>query len=96
SLAIAYFVACAFVALNLVVDFVQRYVQRRTGRSFSARLRWQGARVVHLGALLMFVGIAGSSGFEVQKQVATKMDEILAPKPVATKVATKPVLERVV
>jgi integrase len=27
---------------------------------------------------------------EVQKQVATKMDEILMPKPVATRVATKP------
>jgi hypothetical protein len=26
---------------------------------------------------------------EVQKQVATKMDEILVPKPVATSVATK-------
>jgi integrase len=28
---------------------------------------------------------------EVQREVATKMDEILAPKPVATRVATKPV-----
>jgi len=28
---------------------------------------------------------------EVQKQAATKMDEILGPKPVATRVATKPV-----
>ncbi len=33
---------------------------------------------------------------EVQKQVATKMDEILGPQPVATTVATKPVPERVV
>jgi hypothetical protein len=29
---------------------------------------------------------------EVQKQVATKMDEILDPKPVATTVATEPLL----
>jgi len=33
---------------------------------------------------------------EVQKQAATKMDEILGPKPVATSVATKPVSGRVV
>lgn len=33
---------------------------------------------------------------EVQKQVAVKMDEILAPKPVATMVATKPSPESVV
>jgi hypothetical protein len=33
---------------------------------------------------------------EVQKQTATAMDEILTPKPVATKVATKTVSERVV
>lgn len=33
---------------------------------------------------------------EVQRQVATKMDEILGPKPVATTVATKPVSERIV
>ncbi|MGA2268142.1 MAG: hypothetical protein ABSH44_06685 [Bryobacteraceae bacterium] len=33
---------------------------------------------------------------EVQKQVATKTDEILAPNPVATRVATKPFLARVV
>ena len=33
---------------------------------------------------------------EVQRQVATKMDEILRPKPVATTVATKPVSGRIV
>jgi integrase len=32
---------------------------------------------------------------EVQREVATKMDEILAPKPVATRVATKPVSEQI-
>jgi integrase len=33
---------------------------------------------------------------EVQKEVATKMDDILAPKRVATRVATKPVSEQIV
>ena len=72
SLAIAYLVACGFVALNLGADFVQRYTRRPRGGSFAASLRWHGARVVHLGVLLAFVGIAGSSGFDVQKQVALR------------------------
>ncbi len=38
----------------------------------SAGLRWYGARVVHIGLLLAFVGIAGSGGFDTQKQVALR------------------------
>lgn len=72
SLAVAYLVACAFVALNLAADFVQRYTRPQGSRSFTVSLRWHGARIVHVGVLLAFVGIAGSSGFEVQKQVALK------------------------
>jgi cytochrome c-type biogenesis protein CcmF len=72
SLAIAYFVACAFVGLNLVVDFVQRYARRQEGGTLMASLRWHGARVVHIGVLMAFIGIAGSSGFDVQKQVALR------------------------
>jgi cytochrome c-type biogenesis protein CcmF len=77
-LAVAYLVACAFVAVNLVADFVQRYTRREaTGEttSVSARLRWYGARTVHVGVLLAFVGIAGSGGFDLQKQVALKPGE---------------------
>jgi hypothetical protein len=33
---------------------------------------------------------------EVQERIATKMDEILKPKPIATTVATKPILQRAV
>jgi cytochrome c-type biogenesis protein CcmF len=74
-LAIAYLVACAFVAVNLAADFVQRYTRRQEGRSFTASLRWHGARIVHIGVLLTFVGIAGSSGFDIEKQVALKPGE---------------------
>ncbi len=101
NLAAAYLVACAFVGLNLIADFVQRYARRGVGRvglappeaggirvggasptlqpqtsGFSASsLRWYGARVVHIGVLLAFVGIAGSGGFDTQKQVALRPGE---------------------
>jgi cytochrome c-type biogenesis protein CcmF len=75
SLAIAYLVACAFVGLNLAADVVQRYARRKGGGSFTASLRWHGARVVHIGVLMAFVGIAGSGGFGVEKQVALKPGE---------------------
>jgi len=93
NLAVAYLVACAFVALNLAADFVQRYTRRRVpspgkrGRassqgehayasvSMAPTLRWYGARIVHIGVLLTFVGIAGSGGFDVEKQVALKPGE---------------------
>ncbi|MCU0914053.1 MAG: cytochrome c biogenesis protein CcsA [Planctomycetes bacterium] len=75
SLAIACLVACAFVGVNLGADFVQRYAGRREGRTLRASLRWHGARVVHLGVVLAFVGIAGSSGFDVEKQVALRPGE---------------------
>ncbi len=86
KLAIAYFVACGFVGLNLAADFVQRYARRRADdrgrrtegggtRRLSSGLRWYGARVVHIGVLLTFVGIAGSGGFDVEKQVALRPGE---------------------
>ncbi len=77
-LAIAYLVACAFVAINLVADFIQRYTRRgEAGEVMPVRasLRWHGARIVHIGVLLAFVGIAGSGGFDRQKQVALKPGE---------------------
>jgi cytochrome c-type biogenesis protein CcmF len=73
-LAVAYLVVCAFVAVNLAADFVQRY-RRRASSSWSAGLRWYGARIVHIGVLLTFVGIAGSGGFDLEKQVALRPGE---------------------
>ncbi len=80
KLAVAYLVVCAFVALAVGADLVQRY-RHRKGRSgaqpFGPSLRWYGARVVHVGVLLAFVGIAGSGGFDVKKQVALNLGERL-------------------
>ena len=75
ALAVAYLVACAFVGVNLAADFVQRYARRGTGaeaRPLRVNLRWYGARTVHIGVLLTFLGIAGSGGFDLEKQVALK------------------------
>lgn len=75
SLAIAFLVACAFVGVSLTADFVQRYVRPGPGaesRSLRASLRWYGARIVHIGVLLSFIGIAGSGGFGTEEQVALR------------------------
>ncbi len=75
NLPIAYLVASAFVGLNLAADFVQRYARRRTSAAaprLSATLRWYGARIVHIGVLFAFVGIAGSGGFDVKQDVALR------------------------
>jgi cytochrome c-type biogenesis protein CcmF len=78
NLAVAYLVACAFVGLNLAADFMTRYVRRRMrpdSQTPSSGLRWYGARVVHIGVLLTFVGIAGSGGFDTEKQAALRPGE---------------------
>jgi cytochrome c-type biogenesis protein CcmF len=78
SLAIAYFVVCGFVGLGLAGDFVERYARRRPGAErppLRATLRWYGARVVHVGVLMTFIGFAGSGGFDVEKQAALKPGE---------------------
>ena len=75
NLAVAYLVACAFVGLNLAADLVERNIRRRTSAAaprLSSTLRWYGARIVHIGVLLGFVGIAGSGGFDVKKEIALR------------------------
>jgi cytochrome c-type biogenesis protein CcmF len=46
-----------------------------TASNRSSSLRWYGARIVHIGVLLTFVGIAGSGGFGTEKQVALRPGE---------------------
>jgi cytochrome c-type biogenesis protein CcmF len=66
DLALVCLVLCLFAGLNLLVDVVRG----RTGG-----LRWCGARIVHLGVVLAFVGIAGSGGYGLEKQVALRPGE---------------------
>ncbi len=63
NLALICLVLCGFAGLNLLLDVVQRH---------SCRPRWYGARIVHLGVVLAFVGIAGSGGYGLERQVALR------------------------
>ncbi|MBN1359015.1 MAG: heme lyase CcmF/NrfE family subunit [Sedimentisphaerales bacterium] len=69
SLALACLVICAFVGANLVADVVLRFQQRRPDA------RWLGARIVHLGVLLAFIGIAGSGGYDIEKDIALRQGQ---------------------
>jgi len=63
ELALICLVICLFAGLNLFADLWQKRVRT---------LRWCGARIVHLGVLLAFVGMAGSGGYDLEQQVALK------------------------
>lgn len=66
NLALICLLLCVFAGLNLLFDVIQRRPRR---------LRWYGARIVHLGVVLVFVGIAGSGGYGLEKQVALRPGE---------------------
>jgi len=70
SPAISYFIICAFAAVNLGFEL---FKGRTTGTSRT--LRWYGARIVHISVVLMFVGIAGSGAYEIEKQAALNPGE---------------------
>ena len=63
------FIICVFVALAIIADvFFRRRKDTQTSTSPAARpLGWYGARVAHLGVVMMFVGIAGAEGFAVDE-----------------------------
>lgn len=63
DLALACLVLCLFAGVNLFVDVV---------RTRARGLRWYGTRIVHLGVVLVFVGMAGSGGYGSEKQVALR------------------------
>ncbi|MDO8302812.1 MAG: cytochrome c-type biogenesis CcmF C-terminal domain-containing protein, partial [Sedimentisphaerales bacterium] len=65
----AYFIACGFALTQIFVDLFSK-----RGRT-SAHLRRYGALIAHIGVVLMFVGIAGSGGYDTEKDVALKPGE---------------------
>ena len=70
SPAIPCFILSGFVLVNLLADFAG-YKVKKSPRN----LRWYGARIVHLGVAVMFIGIAGSGGYAIDKTVAMKPGE---------------------
>jgi cytochrome c-type biogenesis protein CcmF len=79
-MAVIAFLICVFVGISLLTTFYQSVANRksRTGeklpaaawRSLVANRRRHGAHVVHLGIVLMAVGVTGSSLFQDEVQVA--------------------------
>ncbi|MCF7958411.1 MAG: cytochrome c biogenesis protein CcsA [Phycisphaerae bacterium] len=68
-LAIPCFIACSFVVIMILIDFVQPFFTSEPGAKSRRSLRWYGALIAHIGVVLMFAGIAGSEGlgYEVDK-----------------------------
>ncbi len=67
GLAIACGIISLFAVVNLIADFAG--LKRRPG------LRWLGARLVHIGVVLTFIGIAGSGGYDVEENIALTKDQ---------------------
>ena len=78
KLPVPFFIICGFAMLNLTGDFINRFIKSR-GRGNKTvpplNLRWYGARIVHIGVVLVFIGMAGSGGYDIEKQVALKRNE---------------------
>jgi cytochrome c-type biogenesis protein CcmF len=79
SPAIPCFILSGFVLINLLADFVGYKMKKSNqNKNISAsprNLRWYGARIVHLGIAVMFIGIAGSGGYAMEKTAAMKPGE---------------------
>ncbi len=72
--AIPCFIISGFALLSLGADVVgyEMMLAGRKKKNVSARrsLRWYGSRVVHLGVVLAFIGMAGSGGYGLEEQKA--------------------------
>ena len=69
--AIPCFIICGFGLVNLTVDVIgyEMSFAKRTATSPNAtrNLQWYGARIVHVGVVLTFMGLAGAGGYSVEK-----------------------------
>jgi cytochrome c-type biogenesis protein CcmF len=68
------FIICAFGLVNLIVDMIgyEMSFAKRAATSPNARrnFQWYGARIVHVGVVLTFLGLAGAGGYSVEKFAA--------------------------
>ena len=81
SMAIPCFIFCGFAAIGIISDF---FGSTKTNEGQLAlprkNLRWYGARVVHISVVMMYVGIAASGAFSIEKQVVLKSGESVTVK----------------
>ncbi len=63
-----------FVGLNLLADLFWpdewARLKQMGGSRFRKPLRWYGARLSHLGVVLIFCGFAGAGGYDTEEKVA--------------------------
>ena len=73
-------VICAFVVLAIIADIFSRpHRNPEASQSPAPRpLGWYGARIAHLGVVMMFVGIAGAEGFTVDQSQSLRSGESFA------------------
>jgi cytochrome c biogenesis factor len=68
------FIICAFGLINLIADVIgyETSFAKRAATSPNARrnFQWYGARIVHIGVVLTFLGLAGAGGYSVEKFAA--------------------------
>ena len=69
--AIPCFIICGFGIVNLTADVIgyETSFAKRAATSPNAtrNLQWYGARIVHVGVVLTFMGLAGAGGYSVEK-----------------------------
>ena len=79
SPAIPVFILSGFMLVNLVADVigyeVNLFRRRKAGTGGKHSLRWYGARIVHIGVAIMFIGIAGSGGYGKELEIAMRPGE---------------------
>jgi cytochrome c-type biogenesis protein CcmF len=78
KLPVPFFIICGFAVINLAGDFINRYIKSRNRVNKVVppiNLRWYGARIVHIGVVFVFIGMAGSGGYDIEEQVALKRNE---------------------
>ena len=83
--AVVAFAACAFVSASLFLEFFRgtRAKRKLTGRNYLAcltNLVWgnkprYGGYIIHLGIILMAIGIAGSQAYKVEQEVTLNKGE---------------------
>jgi cytochrome c-type biogenesis protein CcmF len=64
KLAVLFLVASGLLIFNLILDIVN------LKKAHSSSWRAYGARIVHLGVALIFMGIAGSGGYDIERQMS--------------------------
>ena len=79
SPAIPCFIFSGLLLVNVIADFVRYEVRiasgRKAGSAPARSLRWYGARFAHFSVALIFIGIAGSAGYDSEVRVALRPGE---------------------